>query len=91
MPLKPFVYSMCFLCLRRWNACVAVRIPMTGKLNVTFRKPTPLERELSLSGALVGVEGRKIRTEARIHDGDELLAEAEGLFIAVRMVSDDDA
>ncbi len=64
---------------------------MTGKLSVTFRKPTPLERELSLYGELSRVEGRKIMTAARIQDGDELLAEAEGLFIAVRLVSADGA
>ena len=64
---------------------------MTGTLSVSFRKPTPLGRELSLSGELVGVDGRKIRTEARIHDGEELLAEADGLFIAVRLASTDGA
>ncbi len=62
---------------------------MTGRLTVSFRKPTPLERELTLSGELVKVEGRKITTRARLQDGDELLAEAEGLFIGLRAVPAD--
>ena len=57
---------------------------VTGELTVSYRKPTPLEKELSLTGHLVRVEGRKITVEAHLRDGDELLAEAEGLFIALR-------
>ena len=64
---------------------------VTGKLTVSFRKPTPLERELTLTGELVQVEGRKITTRAQLNNGDELLAEAEGLFIALRATPTDNA
>jgi len=57
---------------------------VTGKLTVSYRNPTPLEKELTLTGRLVRVEGRKITVEAHLRDGDELLAEAEGLFLALR-------
>jgi acyl-coenzyme A thioesterase PaaI-like protein len=57
---------------------------VTGRLTVSYRKPTPLEKELALTGHLVRVDGRKITVEAHLRDGDELLAEAEGLFLALR-------
>jgi acyl-coenzyme A thioesterase PaaI-like protein len=56
---------------------------MTARLTVHYRKPTPLHRELLIEAELARVEGRKIFTEGRIRAGDEVTAEAEGLFIAV--------
>ncbi|MCU1588188.1 MAG: hypothetical protein JWN31_1681 [Frankiales bacterium] len=63
----------------------------TGRLTVTYRKPTPLHRELDLIGWFDRVEGRKrwMKGECRL-DG-ELLTEAEGLFIAPREGSGHDA
>lgn len=56
----------------------------TGRLTITYRRPTPLHRDLELRGWLERVDGRKrwIKGECRL-DG-ELLTEAEGLFIAPR-------
>jgi acyl-coenzyme A thioesterase PaaI-like protein len=56
---------------------------MTARLTVHYRRPTPLHTELRFEGELVRVEGRKIYTEARVRAGDELTAEAEGLFVSV--------
>jgi len=58
---------------------------MTGRLVVNYRKPTPLGRELTFTGRLDRVEGRKIFTSGMLHDGETLCAEAEGLFISVAM------
>jgi acyl-coenzyme A thioesterase PaaI-like protein len=56
---------------------------MTGTLTVKYRRPTPLHRDLRFEGTLDRVEGRKNFTIGRCYAGDELTAEAEGLFIRV--------
>ena len=56
---------------------------MTGRLTVHYRRPAPLYVELTFRGALERVEGRKIFTRGTLHAGDDLCAEAEGLFISV--------
>jgi acyl-coenzyme A thioesterase PaaI-like protein len=56
---------------------------MTGTLTVKYRRPTPLHCELRFEGTLDRVEGRKIFTTGRCFAGDDLTAEAEGLFIRV--------
>lgn len=56
---------------------------MTARLTVNYRSPTPLHQDLHFMGRLVRVEGRKILTEGTLYAGDQLCAEAEGLFISV--------
>ncbi|HEY4668417.1 MAG TPA: PaaI family thioesterase [Tepidiformaceae bacterium] len=56
---------------------------MTGTLNVRYRSPTPLHREVVFRGWIERVDGRKTFTAGTLHAGDTLCAEAEGLFIAV--------
>ncbi|MFV0308147.1 MAG: PaaI family thioesterase [Desertimonas sp.] len=56
---------------------------MTGTLSIRYRRPTPLHHDLRFVGRLVGVEGRKIRTAAECYAGDDVTAEAEGVFISV--------
>ena len=56
---------------------------MTGRLTVHYRSPTPLRTELSFTGKVVQVEGRKTFTHGTVHAGDRLCAEAEGLFISI--------
>lgn len=58
---------------------------MTGRLTVHYRKPTPLETELSFVGWIESVDGRKILTKGELRAGDVLCAEAEGLFISIDM------
>jgi acyl-coenzyme A thioesterase PaaI-like protein len=56
----------------------------TGTLTVRMLKPTPLNRRISYEAHLARAEGRKIWCRATAHDGDELLADAEILFITPR-------
>lgn len=56
---------------------------MTGRLTVSYRRPTPLHRPLRVVGEVVRVEGRKAYVEGRILDGDTVCSEAEGLFLTV--------
>jgi acyl-coenzyme A thioesterase PaaI-like protein len=62
---------------------ISGRPGMTGTLTVRYRRPHPLHTDLRFEAELVGVEGRKIFAAGRSYDGDELLAEAEGIFITV--------
>jgi hypothetical protein len=54
----------------------------TGRFTVTFRKPTPLDRELELRAWVDRVDGRKRWVLGTCHLDGVLLSEAEGLFIA---------
>lgn len=56
---------------------------MTGKLEITYRAPTPLHTPLRVVGRYERTEGRKIFTHGTIHAGERLCAEARGLFISV--------
>jgi acyl-coenzyme A thioesterase PaaI-like protein len=58
---------------------------MTGTLTVKYRRPTPLHTDLRFEGHLDRTEGRKKFTHGHLYAGDELTAEAEGLFITVDM------
>ncbi|MEO6123173.1 MAG: PaaI family thioesterase [Ilumatobacteraceae bacterium] len=57
---------------------------MTGNLNISYRSPTPLGREVRYVGRLDRVEGRKIYCSATLSHGDTLCAEAQGLFISMK-------
>lgn len=57
---------------------------MTGTLIVRYRRATPLHTEVIFRANLDRVEGRKIFVTGTVHHGDELCAEAEGVFIQVR-------
>jgi acyl-coenzyme A thioesterase PaaI-like protein len=54
----------------------------TGTLIVRMRRPTPLNRRLEYAAGVDRVEGRKIWVWGTCHDGDELLSEAEIVFIS---------
>ena len=56
---------------------------MTGRLTIHYRSPTPLFEELTWEGEIQRIEGRKIICTGRVHAGDRLCAEAEGLFVSV--------
>ena len=56
---------------------------MTARLTVSYRAPTPLHTELRFVGRLDDVQGRKIHTSGQVWAGDQLCAEAEGLFISI--------
>jgi acyl-coenzyme A thioesterase PaaI-like protein len=56
---------------------------MTGTLMIRYRRPTPLETELTFEAWVDRVEGRKIFTRGTLSAAGKVTAEAEGLFIAV--------
>ena len=58
---------------------------MTGWIRVSYKRPTPLETDLRLVGRMDSVEGRKIHTSAELIAGDDVVAEATGLFISIPM------
>ncbi|MDM2347277.1 Uncharacterized protein, possibly involved in aromatic compounds catabolism [Mycobacteroides abscessus subsp. abscessus] len=53
----------------------------TAYLNINYRKVTPIEKELRYDCTLARVEGRKVFMTGRLLDGDEVLAEADALFV----------
>lgn len=57
---------------------------MTGTLNVVYRKPTPLKTDLRFEARVDRVEGRKIYAVGQVYAGEELTAEATGIFISFR-------
>lgn len=59
------------------------RVGMTGTLTVRYRRPTPLRRDLTIISQVESVEGRKVLVSGRMLDGEELTAEATGLFVSV--------
>ncbi len=58
---------------------------MTGRLEVSYRRPTPLGTPIHFRGVVDRVEGRKIFTSARSFNpiNDETYAEATALFISI--------
>jgi acyl-coenzyme A thioesterase PaaI-like protein len=56
---------------------------MTGTLTVRYLEPTPLHTPLRFTAEYLRSEGRKLYTEARVHAGDVLCAEAEGIFVSI--------
>jgi acyl-coenzyme A thioesterase PaaI-like protein len=54
----------------------------TGTLTVKMRRPTPLNRRLDYEAGVDRVDGRKIWVRGRCWDGEELLSEAEIVFIS---------
>ncbi len=53
----------------------------TAFLKVNYRKITPIGRPLTVSVSIDGIEGRKTWITGRLHDGDELFADVEALFL----------
>jgi len=60
---------------------VAGNPAMTGTLTIRYRRPTPLRTELRLRARCLGRSGRKVRAWGGMYLGDELTAEAEGIFV----------
>jgi acyl-coenzyme A thioesterase PaaI-like protein len=56
---------------------------MTVELVTRYRRHTPVSTPLRLAAWLVSTEGRRIRTAGELLCGDDVLALASGLFIAV--------
>jgi acyl-coenzyme A thioesterase PaaI-like protein len=53
----------------------------TAYLHVNYRKIAPIEKELHVDARVDRSEGRKIFVTGRLLDGDEVLSDAEALFV----------
>lgn len=56
---------------------------VTGKLEVTYKAPTPLGPELEIRGRIVEVKGRKVVVESTLSANGQVCA--EGRVIAIQM------
>jgi acyl-coenzyme A thioesterase PaaI-like protein len=56
----------------------------TAYLHVNYRRPTPLHQPLTVRAWVDNVDGRKRLVKGELRHGDDVLADAEGLFIAPR-------
>jgi acyl-coenzyme A thioesterase PaaI-like protein len=56
---------------------------MTARLEVQYRAPTPLHTDLTASGWVERVEGRKIFAAGEVWAGERVTATAAGLFVSV--------
>ena len=63
---------------------IANHAGMTGTLTIRYRKTTPLRTELRIESRCLGRNGRKVFAWGGIYHDDQLTAEADGIFIAVR-------
>ena len=59
------------------------RVGMTGTLEVKYRRPTPLHVDLRFEGRVDAVSGRKVLASGRLYAGEDLTAEARGLFVSI--------
>lgn len=63
---------------------VLQRVPaFTGRLTVSYRSPVPVALDVTVRARLRDRQGRKLLMTAEMHHGDDLLCEAEALFIAI--------
>jgi acyl-coenzyme A thioesterase PaaI-like protein len=62
---------------------ISSTLAFTGRLTITYRAPTPLGVRLQTRARLDSRSGRKLIITAELKADDLLLAQAEGLFIAV--------
>jgi acyl-coenzyme A thioesterase PaaI-like protein len=62
---------------------LAGQVGMTGTLTVKYRRPTPLHSDLRFEGRVESVSGRKVTTVGRLLAGEDMTAEATGLFITI--------
>ena len=53
----------------------------TAFLHVNYRQIVPVEKDLQVDAGIDRVEGRKIFVAGRLLDGEDVLAEAEALFV----------
>jgi acyl-coenzyme A thioesterase PaaI-like protein len=65
---------------------VLLRRPaVTARLEVDYRSPAFLGREMALEAWAERIEGRKLHLAATVHDGKTLVAEGRALFLEVTL------
>jgi acyl-coenzyme A thioesterase PaaI-like protein len=58
---------------------------MTGTLKIKYLRPTPLHTDLAFETRTDRVDGRKVHTKGTLHVDGEPTAEAEAVFVQIRM------
>lgn len=61
-------------------------VRMTVDLQISYRAPTPLYKELRYTTWVDRIDGRKAYVSGTLHDGDRLCAEARGVFVEPRQL-----
>ena len=56
---------------------------VTARIAIRFRRPAPINRTLRISSRVTAERGRRIEISAALRDGEELLAEADGVSLHV--------
>jgi acyl-coenzyme A thioesterase PaaI-like protein len=56
---------------------------VTARFAIRFRRPAPINRPLRVTARVTSDRGRRIEITGELRDGDELLADAEGIFLHV--------
>jgi acyl-coenzyme A thioesterase PaaI-like protein len=56
----------------------------TAYLKIDYRHIVPVEKELQFDAGIDRVDGRKIFVSGRLTDGDQLLTEADALFVRLK-------
>jgi acyl-coenzyme A thioesterase PaaI-like protein len=56
---------------------------VTARIAIRYRRPAPINRALRISSRVTAERGRRIEIAAALRDGEELLAEADGVFLHV--------
>lgn len=69
-------------------SALETRPGLTGKLEVTYRTPTPLFTPLDVTGRVDRVEGRKVFVSGEVRAHGEVTAEANALMIHVDLPQD---
>lgn len=62
---------------------IASVLAFTAQLDITYRAPTPIDHPIEVTAWLSKHEGRKLSIEAKVQDGETLIASATALFISV--------
>jgi acyl-coenzyme A thioesterase PaaI-like protein len=56
---------------------------VTGRMFVRYRRPVPINRELTLTAFVEETKSRRVHVRGELLDGDEILAEARIAFVHV--------
>jgi acyl-coenzyme A thioesterase PaaI-like protein len=56
---------------------------VTARIAIRFRRPVPINTPLRIVSRVTATRGRRIEIAAGLHEGGEVLADAEGAFLHV--------
>ncbi|MDJ0490918.1 PaaI family thioesterase [Rhodococcus qingshengii] len=77
----PLVFDHCFMLAAR---AFGRPLSRTARMEVDYRRLTPLNETLFATAEVEHVEGRKAFVTAKIHAGNHLVCESRGLMVALR-------